>query len=244
MTHPRASSWSTLFRYTVRSSVSWYAFPAVLTCSVLIAVGLRTRPWTGDWAYGLGWSSLAVLFTSIVLAAVAAFDTGSALTGARAAAWGTHPRAGRDVLRLWWGSLMPFAAAQAITIAVVIAVLVATDHVSAGSWASPVQQAAALGVSAALGCLCGALLGPRTGSFTALVVASYLTYGLGYVGDRVVPPTHVDITAHHMLGLQLNPGRVAAQCAIGVAPGPSRCSGSQRPPAPRAPGRAGCPACR
>ncbi|GAA4354807.1 hypothetical protein [Angustibacter luteus] len=217
MTQRRESSRSTLFRYTVHSSISWYAFPVVLTSSVLLTVGLRSRPWAGDWAFGLGWSSLAVLFTSIVLAAVAAYDTGSALTGDRAAAWNTQPRPGCDVLRLWWGSLLPFIVAQALTVATVIGVLAGTGGVSVGSWASPAQQGAVLGVSAALGCLCGALLGARTGSFTALVAASYLTYGLGYVGDRVVPPAHLDIASHHMLGLELNPVRVAAQCVVAGA---------------------------
>jgi hypothetical protein len=116
---------------------------------------------------------------------------------------------------LWCGACAPFAVPQFLTVLSVGAVLVAS-HATVGSIAPLGQQAAAMAVSAALGCLCGAFLGPRLGSFVALVVCAYLTYGLCYLHERSVPPLGLHLPSWSMLGLELNPVRVAAQCAIAV----------------------------
>jgi hypothetical protein len=197
----------------VSRSVGWFVLPLTLVASLLLTQVVGGRAWVGDWAYGLGWSSVPVIFMSMLLAAVAAYDAGSALTGERASAWDSLPRPGRDVVLLWCGAWAPFAVAQALTVLSVGAVLIAS-HASVGSVAPLAQQAAVLAVSAALGCLCGALLGPRLGSFTALVTSAYLTYGLCYLHGRAVPPLTVDLPSWSMIGLELNPRRVATQCLI------------------------------
>lgn len=198
-----------LLGYWVTLSVGWRLAPLTLTFALVVAVRGRGRPWAGDWVWGLTFAGEHVLFTSAAVAAVAAYDAGSAFAGPAAAAWDSVSRRGSDVVRIWLGSLAPFLLVHLFTVLVVVALLF-SDGAAYGQTLAPLaQQISILALSGAIGVVGGVVGGARLGAFAATVATLYVVYIRGYM-NRGIVPAQLDLP-DLMLGQKLSEPLVAVQ---------------------------------